>query len=135
VPCQQIRMADRLRESSECVRPLVAEILEDEGFDTCSAATSDQAAHLIENPAKTFRLLVTDVDLPGGRNDIGLAQLTHRYYPSLPVLFMTGRPDKVGLLGPNEALLAKPFFIRDLLDAVRQLLKEQPLPHSPEAAW
>src|SRR5690242_12638896 len=98
-----------LVEDEQLCLELVAEVLEDEGFDTCSAATSDQAAHLVENPAKTFRLLITDVDLPGKRNGIGLAQLTHRYYPSLPVLFMTGRPDKAGLLGSNEALLAKPF--------------------------
>jgi two-component system OmpR family response regulator len=69
--------------------------------------------------------MVTDVDLPGEHDGIGLAGLMHHYHPLLPVLFITGRPDKVGGLGPNEALLAKPFSMLDLIHAVRRLLTEQ----------
>jgi two-component system, OmpR family, response regulator len=113
-----------LVEDDQPVREVVVEALADEGFEVCEAETGDQAAGLIEKPPKTFRLLMTDVDLPGKRDGINLARLMQRRHPALPVLYMTGRPEKVGTLGPREALLAKPFTFQDMFRAVRALLAD-----------
>ena len=105
-------------------RETVVDALADEDFETCEVATGDQAADLIEKPPKPLRLLMTDVDLPGKRDGLSLAQLMHRRHPSLPVLYMTARPDRIPSLGAKEALLAKPFSISNMIHAIRQLLTE-----------
>ena len=124
-----------LVEDEQNIRELVLDCLEDEGFDMYTASTSEEAVILIENLPEILQLLVTDVDLPGKHDGIRLARLTQHYHPSLPGLYMTGRPDKVGALGSKEALLVKPFSLRDLIHTVRQLLTNGASHSGLETAW
>jgi DNA-binding response OmpR family regulator len=58
-------------------------------------------------------------------NGIDVARLLHRRQPSVPVIYMTGRPDALNALsslGPQEVLLPKPFTLSELLATVRRLL-------------
>jgi DNA-binding NarL/FixJ family response regulator len=70
-------------------------------------------------------LLVTDIRLPGPDGPSLAAQLKVRH-PGLRVLYVSGYAGdamvKSGLLGVDEAFLAKPFSADDLARRVRSLL-------------
>jgi two-component system, OmpR family, response regulator len=119
------KMCILLVEDEQPVREVVAEALTDEGFEVYEAKTGDEAACLINEPSKLFSLLLTDVDLPGGRDGVSLARLMHKVHPTLPVIFITGRPDKLGPLTQKETLLAKPFSFQKLMQTVRTSLNEE----------
>ncbi len=59
------------------------------------------------------------------RNGMEVARLMRLRHPAMPIIYATGRPDALnaaGPLGPNEALVRKPFRLAELMRAVRQLL-------------
>lgn len=119
-----------LVEDEQPIRALVVDALELAGFDVFEAGTGDRAVDLIEAPPKEFTLLITDIDLPGDRNGLAVGGLMRRRHPTLPIIYITGRPGAVGPLGPKEALLPKPFRLQSLLRMVQDLLNCR---HKPES--
>lgn len=115
-----------LVEDEFLIRLIVAEELVESGFEVHEAENGDQAAALIaEAGPDAFRLLVTDVHMPGSLDGIGVARLLRDRYPDIPVIYMTGRPgvlNGVGRLGSKDVLVAKPFIPSELLAVVRRLL-------------
>jgi DNA-binding response OmpR family regulator len=115
-----------LVEDAPLIRAIVAEELAFQGFEVCEAETGDQAAALVENPPTAFRLLITDIHMPGRLNGIAVARLMRRHYPSVPIIYTSGRPDVLNALrplGPKEALVPKPFTLSELMPIVHQLLE------------
>jgi len=107
------------------IRDILMEELRSHGHDVYEAPTGDEAARLIEDPPKDFTLLITDVHLPGQHDGIDVGRLMRRRYPSLPIIYTTGRPDalvKLGSLGPRDAVVLKPYTPSQLMDVIRRLL-------------
>jgi DNA-binding response OmpR family regulator len=122
---RRLSMCILLVEDEPLIRAIVADELAFQGFEVCEAETGDVAATLIENPPTAFSLLITDIHMPGQLNGIGVARLMRRRYPSVSIIYTSGRPDVLHALkplGPKEALVAKPFTLSELMPIVRQLL-------------
>ncbi|MBV9735474.1 MAG: response regulator [Acidisphaera sp.] len=112
-----------LVEDDELIRLSVAELLEEAGFIVIAAESGDAAAEQMDR--SSFDLLLTDLQMPGRLNGVGLAMRARCRHPDLPIVIMTGRPDALadlGRLGDREALLPKPFRAGDVLAALRPLL-------------
>jgi DNA-binding response OmpR family regulator len=72
-----------------------------------------------------YQLLVTDIHMPGRLDGIGLARLAHGQNPTLPIVFVTGRPDVLARLrdaGIPGTSLAKPFELEELVRVVTRLI-------------
>jgi len=69
-------------------------------------------------------LVISDVVLPR-MDGLGLRQAIRgdAAHAHLPVLLISGEPETALPAGPDDAFLAKPFNARDLLAAVRCLMK------------
>ena len=114
-------------EDEDLIRLLVTEELAEAGFEICEAETGDRAAALIEASPAMFRLLVTDIHMPGHLDGIAVAHLLRSRCPSVPIIYTTGRPDvldDMALQGAQDALLAKPYSPSDLLKVVKRVLAE-----------
>ncbi len=111
-----------LVEDDPLVRDTVALMLEDEGFEVVEAANVQGALHLMRAGLET-PLMVTDVDLGPGPSGADLADEMRRARPDLAIIFITGRVAslKDRVLGPNEAVLPKPFESRTLSQMVRAM--------------
>ena len=119
-----------LVEDDPLIRQLLVEVLRDERYDVLEAAGGEAAARLLET-AGEIDLLLTDVHMPGGHDGIELARIARARHPALPLIFATGRPDRVrdfGELGPLDVVLVKPFSPRQMLAALRDLLPARPAP-------
>jgi DNA-binding response OmpR family regulator len=109
-------------EDDELVRDVLTDIIEDEGFAVCPAATADDALAQLD-AHKCCSLLLTDIDLGPGPDGFETARVAQERNPALPVIYLTGRPGHANdrRFGPKERFLAKPFRTRELIDAMRSL--------------
>lgn len=114
-----------LVEDEALVRLILAESLEDCGFQVVEAGTGDEAAQLID-AGDAFDLVVTDIQMPGCLDGIAVARHVRRFRADIPVIYVTGRPESmsgVGALGPYDALVLKPYGPHDVMTAITRLLR------------
>ncbi|TBU88180.1 ATP-binding protein [Phytopseudomonas dryadis] len=111
-----------LVEDDAAVRLLVAEVLDELGYDTVDAAEPQAAIALLASDM-TLDMLVSDVGLPGmsGRQ---LAEIARQHRPELPILFVTGYADHSStvLPGSNMDIISKPFSMTDLANKLSDML-------------
>lgn len=99
-------------------------MLRNQGHGVAAAADAAEALRVLED-AGPFRLMITDVGLPGGMNGVELAARARTRQPELKILFMSGYTAPA-MLNPEEdyELIAKPFGREELLAKVEALLEE-----------
>jgi signal transduction histidine kinase len=110
-------------EDEPVVRSLVVEVLNDLGYETLEAGEASEAL-LITESQQRIDLMVSDVGLPG-MNGRQLAEIVRRQRPGLKVLFATGYAESFAtndILGPDMAVMAKPFAIDAFAQKVGEML-------------
>jgi GAF domain-containing protein/CheY-like chemotaxis protein len=112
-----------LVEDEPGVRELTREILEDAGYDVLEAGRPDDAMRIADRHSRAIDLLLTDVVMPD-RSGPALAQELTALQPRMRVLYMSGYADddRVRLIRPGTAFLAKPFTPDSLLAKIREVL-------------
>ena len=114
-----------LVEDESLTRELMAESLNDAGYDVTATCTGDEAAILLADRDR-FDALLTDVTLPGSIDGIGLAEHARELHPRLPVLIVSGMAasqQRAAALDPPTAYMHKPFEMNTLLAAVSRLIE------------
>lgn len=114
-----------LVEDDDRLRELTGAILAKLGFTVLSAATPLAALQVYQKNPGAFRLLVTDIVMPG-MNGRELYECLDELRPGLRAVFMSGYAEQgiidPALLKPGLAFLPKPFHRADLERAVRSAL-------------
>jgi len=112
-------------EDEEAVRRMLADSLQEAGYEVLEAATCTEAMRLSEKPPGPINLLISDVVMPG-MNGPELAERIRAKRPGLRVLFISGYTgDELSRRNGDSApgkLLAKPFTHDELLSSVRRVL-------------
>lgn len=113
-----------LVEDEPAVRGLFAQALRQAGYTVVEARNGAEALQVFDRIEGKIDLLLTDIRMPflGGTELAGQLLAKRR---DLRLLYISGYAAKVEL-GPNAALLQKPFVRADLLRAVRSVL-DRPL--------
>lgn len=104
---------------------LMAEFLEDAGYEVMTAEHGLEALTLIEQWPAKFTMLVTDYNMPHGVNGGHLVQQMRQSYLSIPMLIVTARANAVTaqfLERHRVEMLIKPYRLADLVKVVRLLL-------------
>ncbi len=122
-PCDVVVLED-----DDLVRDVLSDIVAAEGFTVCPVATAEDALERIGS-GRCCTLLLTDVDLGPGRSGFEAARAAQERCPSLPVIYLTGRPSfgNGREFRPNERFLRKPFRTMELMDAIRSLGIDPPV--------
>lgn len=104
------------------VRLTLSEALADEGFDVVEAGSGAEALAVLGAHPEIV-LLLTDIQLPGGLDGLELARAVRRHVPSMPVIFMTGRPDSIAgtSRSPRDVYIAKPYLPSQVCSVARHL--------------
>jgi CheY-like chemotaxis protein len=115
-----------LVDDNPVVRQMLGLILRSKGeYRVLEADTQQEAVAQCEQWGSEIDVLIADVCV-GGQNGRAIADVLTTLRPQLRVLFMSGYPKDylVGdeLLGPDDALLAKPFSAETLFRRVREVL-------------
>lgn len=93
------------------------------GYTVVSHSTPQAALEWWREHPSDACLLLSDVVMPG-MTGLDLAAELRKLRPDLPVLLMSGYPDRVprGVVGSLAPLLQKPFTMAQLLESVRALI-------------
>jgi CheY-like chemotaxis protein len=107
------------------IRMTLSEVLSDEGFEVLEAGSAQEALDVL-NTKPPVSLLLTDVQLPGGTDGTALAREARAKLASLPVVFMSGRPDTVPESNTvaRNYFIAKPYRLSDICALVRRVVTE-----------
>jgi CheY-like chemotaxis protein len=108
-------------EDDPAVRQVAVSTLRSLGFKVKEAVTGDEAANLLQSDSG-FRLVLSDVRMPGELTGIDLARLVKSKWPSVQVLLTTGYMDGEVPLGDLD-LLYKPYRATDLAEKIQSLLQ------------
>ncbi len=105
------------------IRATLVEVLEDEGYEVIAADSGEEALDLLRADGG-IALMMTDMQLSGAMDGLTLASAARGVRGGMPVIFMTGRPDRVPLLDPHtEAMVSKPYTSSEITAAVARLLE------------
>jgi CheY-like chemotaxis protein len=107
------------------VRRLAVRVLDSYGYKVLEAGDGSSALQVSGAHEGGIDLLITDVVMPH-MNGKELADRLQCDQPLLPVLYMSGYPDRdifgEGGLPPDSIFLPKPFSIEDLVQKVQSVL-------------
>ncbi len=111
-------------EDNELVRESVVRRLQRLGYRVIEAANgADALARLAE---QRVDLIFTDIVMPGGLSGPDVARQARAVQPGVPILFTSGYSDEAlaadGRLGSGARVLTKPYEVKDLAGALRNLL-------------
>ena len=114
-----------LVEDEAMIREVMAETLQDAGFDVYEAPSGDSALEILSNPPRRFSILVTDFHMPGQADGAQVAARMRSLNPNIPVIIATGRPEVLQASWREEFgyyLLKKPYLPSHLVRLVHTLL-------------
>ncbi|MEE4273416.1 MAG: ATP-binding protein [Thermoanaerobaculales bacterium] len=114
-------------EDDPTVRELAGELIETLGYVPVCAADGAEALDHIQRSEHDFRLVLSDVSMPG-MGGVELAMALRERGSAVPVILMSGyAPDPMGggFSSPNlAAWLQKPFSVRDLATTVAAVIAD-----------
>jgi len=114
-------------EDEDSVRDIISIILSDHGYKVTEAANGQQAIEILKAP-QIFKLLFTDVVLPGGMNGFEIAEQAKHIQPEIKILFTTGYAEtdiiENSRLEIGNNLIKKPYRQTDVLDKIREVLDQ-----------
>ncbi len=95
-------------EDDGLIRLDLVDMVCDLGYVADEAATADQAVKMLEAD-DSIHAILTDIDMPGSINGLGLANVAHRRWPDIKVVVISGRYNPAeGVLPPGAIFLTKP---------------------------
>lgn len=129
---RQLRPKDLRRvlvvEDDVLLREMIVDALAVAGFQTCEACCAGEALELLRDPriADEIAAMVTDVDMPGDLDGIGLAARVNENWPRIGVVITSGAHRGGALLQRRPNLfLPKPFRTDRLVAAIRSLIEPE----------
>jgi DNA-binding response OmpR family regulator len=103
------------------IRMTLTEALESEGFLVIEADSAEAAlVQLRSDPS--ISLLMTDMQLSGSLDGLALVKAVRVENAILPIIYMTGRPDRIGDVDPDrEMVIGKPYLPSEICAAARKM--------------
>jgi two-component system, response regulator PdtaR len=105
------------------IRMSTADVLREAGYRVEEAANSDEALNRLSGDGHEAAALITDIEMPGRLNGVGLAWRVRTLHPEAALLVISGvaRPS-ADELPAGAQFLPKPTSPQQLVQALRQAL-------------
>jgi CheY-like chemotaxis protein len=103
------------------IRFLLTEALSDAGLRAIDAADAAEAVAVMEGLV-SVDLVLTDVNMPGSMNGLGLAKFIRMYRPKTKVVFLTSDAWNPSLRRWGDAYVSKPCDLANLVRTLADVL-------------
>lgn len=111
------------------VLEVVQDALERRGIVVRTAETDELAYTILESEARSFQLLIADINLGVGTTGFDVARRARQLNPRLQVVYITGHAAHLDRFGvPDAVMFPKPFYAEELADQVVDII-ENGRPH------
>lgn len=112
-----------LVEDEADIRELIEDAFRDRGLEVRSA-DSDRAAYaILESEARSFGVLVADINLGEGTTGFDVARRARQLHPDMRVIYITGHAAHLSRFGVEGGeMFPKPFNPGELADRVSAVL-------------
>jgi CheY-like chemotaxis protein len=106
------------------VRMLVADVLDEAGFEVIEASNAQTALKRLEL-AGDVQVLFTDINMPPGMNGLELAGVVHQRWPEVGLVISSGyeRPSNQQI-ADGGVFVPKPFRPEDIIRAVQKVVSQ-----------
>lgn len=105
-------------EDDGLIRLDLVDLVSDLGFVAEEASTADQAVTMLETDCQ-IEAILTDIDMPGSINGLGLANVAYRRWPQIRIVVISGRYNPAeGVLPPGAIFLTKPVCASHIENAL-----------------
>lgn len=112
-----------LVEDEPDVRDLIADALEEGGLSVCCAGDDRSAYAILAAEARSFSVLVADINLGEGTTGFDVARRARALNPDLQVVYISGQATQLDRFGVEGGeLVLKPFTPREMVDRIRGLM-------------
>ena len=102
------------------VRMELADIVRDCGFEAWEAANTAEALAMLETGSASFAGLITDINMPGTRSGVVLANHVRCLWPHINIIVVSAaRRPLLGELPPQISFLSKPVPAGKLASAIQ----------------
>ena len=106
------------------VRMLVADVLDEAGFEVIEAANAQVALKRLEI-ADDVQVLFTDINMPPGMNGLELAQQVHERWPQVGLVVASGYERPMSdQIADGGIFIPKPFRPEDIIGAVKKVVAQ-----------
>lgn len=104
------------------VRMDMADLIRENGYDAWEAASTSEALGILERAGDAFVGLITDVNMPGTRNGMVLANHVRTIWPHIRVIVVSaGRKPFAGELPEDTRFIPKPWRPEQVMTAIGAL--------------
>ena len=111
------------------VLEVVQDALERRGVTVRTADTDEHAYAILEAEARSFQVLIADINLGVGTTGFDVARRARQLHPELQVVYITGHAAHLDRFGvPDAVMFPKPFYAEELADRVIHIIENGP-PH------
>lgn len=101
---------------------MLADMLDEDGFEVLEARDADDALCLFEQ-RPDVRVVLTDIQMPGSMNGLALAHRLHGLRPALGLIVASGATFPLSdELPPQARFFPKPFDMGRISAAVKELV-------------
>lgn len=113
-----------LVEDETFIAEMIQDALEERGLKVKSAHTDRGAYDILEGEARSFSLLIADINLGPGTTGFDVARRARELHPGLKVVYITGHAAHLQKQGVEGSLMfPKPFYPDELADQVLALME------------
>jgi CheY-like chemotaxis protein len=112
-------------EDEVLIRLVLADTLRDAGYAVVEAANGDEALAVLTS-STPIDVVLTDVNMPGSLDGVGLGRYVRSTRPGLKVIIVSGRTAPTATVDAADAFLSKPYEPAHLLAAIDLLLSDRP---------
>ncbi len=114
------RLSVLVVEDEPLILDIVADELNEAGFQVLQATTGEEAVAILEG-VSSVDLLLTDIRLPGRLDGWGVAEHARQRFQTLPVIYVTGYSGEPARQVPDSILIMKPYRPSAVVKAARGL--------------
>lgn len=112
-----------LVEDETFIAEMIQDALEDRGLKVKSAHSDRTAYDIIEGEARSFAVLIADINLGPGATGFDVARRARELHPQLKVVYISGHAAHLQDHGVEGSLMVpKPFYPDELAERVVGLL-------------
>ncbi|WP_454253512.1 response regulator [Pseudomonas sp. Marseille-Q7302] len=113
-----------IAEDEPLLTDMLCTVFEEQGFETVTFGTADEAVSFLKLTRTHLDLLFTDVRMPGALSGLDLAAVAQALQPGLPVVVSSGYYEPMTSKLDQTTLLPKPWKLEALESVCRKACRK-----------